>query len=114
MCSSDLVDAAAMRRACDKGFITATDLADGLVRELGLPFREAHHITGALVRLAEQKGCGLAALPLAEMQRVEPRITAQLRLSLTVEAAVEGRRSHGGTAPANVCSAAARARERLL
>jgi argininosuccinate lyase len=108
------VDARAMRRACDRGFITATDLADGLVRDLGLPFREAHHITGVLVRLAEQKGCGLSDLPLADMQRVEPRITAQLRSSLTVEAAVEGRRSPGGTAPVNVHRAAARARERLL
>src|SRR5262249_5525103 len=70
------VDKGAMRRACDQGFITATDLADGLVRELGLPFRDAHHVTGALVQLAETKGCGLADLPLAEMQAVEPRITA--------------------------------------
>jgi argininosuccinate lyase len=108
------VDAAAMRRACDRGFITATDLADGLVRDLGLPFREAHHITGVLVRLAEQKGCGLAELPLSEMRRIEPRITAELRLGLTVEAAVEGRSSPGGTASANVRLAATRARERLL
>jgi argininosuccinate lyase len=108
------VDSAAMRRACDRGFITATDLADGLVRSLGLPFREAHHITGALVRMAEQKGCGLADLPLGEMQRLEPRITSELRASLTVEAAVEGRRSPGGTAPANVRRAVACARERLL
>jgi Argininosuccinate lyase len=70
-------DTGAMRQACDRGFITATDLADGLVRDLGLAFREAHHITGTLVRLAEQKGCGLAELPLAEMQRIEPRITAE-------------------------------------
>jgi argininosuccinate lyase len=107
-------DGAAMRRACDKGFITATDLADGLVRHLGLPFRDAHHITGTLVRLAEEKGCGLADLPLAEMQAIEPRITADLRAGLTVEAAVEGRTSFGGTAPANVRRAAAAARERLL
>ena len=108
------VDKGAMRRACDRGFITATDLADGLVRELGLPFRDAHHVTGALVQLAETKGCGLAELPLAEMQAVEPRITASLRASLGVEAAVEGRTSHGGTAPANVRCAAAAARERFL
>jgi argininosuccinate lyase len=109
-----MADGAAMRRACDKGFITATDLADGLVRHLGLPFRDAHHITGTLVRLAEEKGCGLADLPLAEMQAVEPRITADLRAGLTVEAAVEGRTSFGGTAPANVRRAAVAARERLL
>jgi len=106
-------DTDAMRQACDRGFITATDLADGLVRDLGLAFREAHHITGTLVRLAEQKGCGLAELPLAEMQRIEPRITAELRAGLTVEAAVEGRTSRGGTAPANVRRAVAAARARL-
>jgi argininosuccinate lyase len=108
------VDAGAMRRACDRGFITATDLADGLVRKLGLPFREAHHVTGSLVRLAEQRGCGLAELPLAEMRRVEPRITEDLRASLSVEAAVEARTSFGGTAPGNVRRAAAVARERFL
>jgi len=108
------VDAQAMRRACDRGFITATDLADGLVRELGLPFREAHHITGTLVRLAEQRGVGLADLPLGEMQRVEPRITEPVRAGLSVEAAVAARKSHGGTAPENVRLAAAEARERLL
>jgi argininosuccinate lyase len=108
------VDAGAMRRACDKGFITATDLADSLVRHLGLPFREAHHITGSLVRSAEQKGCSLADLPLAEMQRIEPRINEEIRRTLSVEAAVEGRTSFGGTAPANVRRAALAARERFL
>jgi len=106
-------DAAAMRRACDRGFITATDLADGLVRHLGLPFREAHHITGTLVRLAEQKRAGLADLSLEEMRRIEPRITAEIRAGLTVEAAVESRTSPGGTAPANVRRAVAAARQRL-
>jgi argininosuccinate lyase len=106
-------DAAAMRRACDKGFITATDLADGLVRELGLPFREAHHITGTLVRLAEQKGCGLAELTLAEMQRIEPRITAMIKDGLSVERAVAARTSPGGTAPDNVRGAVAAVRARL-
>jgi argininosuccinate lyase len=108
------VDAGAMRRACDKGFITATDLADSLVRHLDLPFREAHHITGSLVRLAEQKGYSLAELPLAEMQRVEPRISQEIRRALSVEAAVESRTSFGGSAPANVRSAVAAARERFL
>jgi argininosuccinate lyase len=108
------VDAEAMRRACDRGHITATDLADLLVQRLGLPFREAHHITGSLVRLAEQKGCGLAELPLGDMQRIEPRIDEEIRRQLTVEAAVEGRTSHGGTAPASVRRAAAAARERFL
>ena len=108
------VDAGAMRRACDKGFITATDLADSLVRHLDLPFREAHHITGSLVRLAEQKGYSLAELSLAEMQRVEPRISQEIRRALSVEAAVESRTSFGGSAPANVRSAVAAARERFL
>ena len=108
------VDAVAMRRACDKGFITATDLADNLVRHLDLPFREAHHITGSLVRLAEQKGCSLADLPLADMKRIEPRIDEKIRRALGVEATVEGRTSFGGTAPANVRRAALAARERFL
>ena len=108
------VDAAAMRRACDKGFITATDLADSLVRHLDLPFREAHHITGSLVLLAEQKGCSLSDLALADMQAVESRIDETIRRALRVEAAVESRTSFGGTAPANVRRAALAARERFL
>jgi argininosuccinate lyase len=108
------VNAEAMRAACEGSFITATDLADNLVRRLDLPFREAHHIAGSLVRLAEQKGCGLAELPLAEMQRVEPRIDETIRGALNVEAAVASRTSHGGTAPDNVRRAAAAARERFL
>jgi argininosuccinate lyase len=107
------VDEAAMRRAASSGFATATDLADWLVRTLDLPFREAHHVTGALVRLAEQKGCGLDALPLAEMQSVEPRITAAVFGVLSVEKSVASRTSFGGTAPDNVRRAAAAAREKL-
>ena len=64
-----------MRRVAASGYSTATDLADWLTRALGLPFREAHRVTGALVKRAEALGCALADLPLAEMQRVEPRIT---------------------------------------
>jgi argininosuccinate lyase len=108
------VNAEAMRAACEHGFITATDLADNLVRRLDLPFREAHHIAGSLVRLAEQKGCGLAELPLADMQRIEPRIDETIRGALSVEAAVASRTSYGGTAPDNVRRAAAAARERFL
>ncbi|HUC66220.1 MAG TPA: argininosuccinate lyase [Stellaceae bacterium] len=108
------VDAGAMRQACERGYITATDLADALVRRLGLPFREAHRVTGNLVRLAERKGCGLAELPLAAMRSVEPRIGEEIRQALSVEAAVAGRRSYGGTAPDNVRKAAAAARERFL
>ena len=108
------VNAEAMRAACDRSFITATDLADNLVRRLDLPFREAHHIAGSLVRLAEEKGCSLAELPLADMQRLEPRIDETIRGALGVEAAVASRTSHGGTAPDNVRRAAASARERFL
>jgi argininosuccinate lyase len=107
------VNEAAMRRAASAGFATATDLADWLVRSLGLPFREAHHVTGTLVRLAEQKGCGLAELPLAALQSVEPRISADVFNVLTVDNSVASRTSFGGTAPENVRRAAAAAREKL-
>jgi argininosuccinate lyase len=101
-----------MRRAASAGYSTATDLADWLVRALGLPFREAHHVTGAIVRRAEQQGVSLADLPLAEMQAVEPRITEAVRSVLTVEQSVASRKSFGGTAPENVRKAVAAARER--
>jgi argininosuccinate lyase len=111
----DLVpDPAAMRRVAASGFSTATDLADWLVRVLGLPFREAHHVTGALVARAEAQGVDLAALPLAEMQQLEPRITAAVFEVLTVEKSVASRVSFGGTAPANVAAAARDARKRFL
>jgi argininosuccinate lyase len=84
------------------GFSTATDLADWLVRALGMPFREAHHVTGALVALADGKGVDLADLELAEMTSVEPRITDEVFSVLTVEASVASRTSFGGTAPDNV------------
>jgi argininosuccinate lyase len=95
-------DAQAMRDAAALGFSTATDLADWLVRALGLPFREAHHVTGALVAAAEKKGCDLADLGLAEMQAVEPRITEEVFSVLSVESSVGSRTSYGGTAPDNV------------
>jgi argininosuccinate lyase len=101
-------DTARMRAFAGAGFATATDLADWLVRVLKLPFREAHHITGTLVARAEAKGVDLAGLPLADMQSVEPRITADVFSVLTVEASVASRTSHGGTAPANVAAQAAR------
>ena len=91
-----------MRTAAASGFSTATDLADWLVRTLKIPFREAHHVTGSLVVAAESKGCDLPQLPLADMQRIEPRITRDVYKVLTVEASVASRVSFGGTAPANV------------
>ncbi len=104
----------AMRRAAAAGFPTATDLADWLVRRLGLPFRKAHHITGRIVRLAEDQGSGLAELELAAMQSVEPGITDEVFEVLEVERSVASRTSTGGTAPEKVRQAAARAREIYL
>jgi argininosuccinate lyase len=105
---------ARMREACERGFLTATDLADWLVKNLGLPFRDAHHVTGTLVKHAEGQGRGLSDLSLAEMQAVEPRITQDVYPVLKVENSVAGRRSEGGTAPDNVREAAKAARERFL
>jgi len=98
--------------AAGAGFSTATDIADWLVRELGTPFRDAHHVTGAIVKLAEEKGVGLEDLSLADLQSVEPRITADLRLD-PVGSAI-GRTSFGGAAPKRVRAACAEARRRFL
>ena len=91
-----------LAQAAASGFSTATDLADWLVRELGLPFREAHHVTGTLVAKAEAKGCDLPDLSLAEMQAVHPGIRADVFDVLGVENSVRSRRSYGGTAPDQV------------
>ncbi|OAP43491.1 argininosuccinate lyase [Sinorhizobium glycinis] len=91
-----------MKAAAGSGYSTATDLADWLVREAGLPFRDAHHVTGRAVALAEQKGCDLANLSLAELQAINPAITDKVFDVLTVEASVASRTSFGGTAPAEV------------
>ena len=99
---------AEMRAAADAGFATATDLADWLVRVLGLPFRQAHHVTGALVAKAEARNVGLHELALAEMQEVEPRITDDVYSVLTVDSSVRSRKSLGGTAPDNVLAEAER------
>jgi len=105
----DLVpNAESMRAAAAGGFSTATDLADWLVRTLNIPFREAHHITGSLVALAEQRGCDLPDLTLADMQKLEPRISKDVYNVLTVEASVASRSSFGGTAPVNVAREARR------
>ncbi|RJT22693.1 argininosuccinate lyase [Chakrabartia godavariana] len=91
-----------MRALAESGFATATDLADWLVREAGLPFREAHHVTGRAVKLAEEQGVALAALPLADLQAINPAINDSVYSVLTVDASVASRMSHGGTAPAQV------------
>ncbi|UCH76159.1 MAG: argininosuccinate lyase [Rhodospirillales bacterium] len=107
-------DRGAMRAALEPGYPTATDLADWLVRVLGLPFREAHHVTGRLVALAEAKGQQLAELALDDMKSVEPRVTEDVFAVLSPEKSVQSRASLGGTAPGNVRKAAAAARKRLL
>ena len=91
-----------MKAAAGSGYSTATDLADWLVREAGLPFRDAHHVTGKAVALAEDKGCGLADLPLADLQKINAAITKDVFSVLSVEASVASRTSFGGTAPQNV------------
>ncbi|MEE3094444.1 MAG: argininosuccinate lyase, partial [Pseudomonadota bacterium] len=104
----------AMRAALDAGFPTATDLADWLVRELGLPFRDAHHATGRIVSMAEEQNCLLEELSLEAMQSVESGITDSIYSVLSVDASAKSRTSFGGTAPENVRAAAAQARERFL
>ncbi|MEO1798041.1 MAG: argininosuccinate lyase, partial [Pseudomonadota bacterium] len=103
----------ALRRAAASGFSTATDLADWLVRVLGMPFREAHHVTGTLVAKAEEKGVDLPELSLAEMQAVHGAITEDVYTVLTVEASVASRTSYGGTAPDQVRAQIARWKDRL-
>ena len=103
----------ALERAAASGFSTATDLADWLVRELGLPFREAHHVTGALVKMAEDRGCDLPDLSLADMQTVQSNITAGVFDVLGVHNSVASRQSYGGTAPDQVRLQIARWKERL-
>jgi argininosuccinate lyase len=92
----------AMRRAAEAGYPTATDLADWVVRTLGKPFRDAHHIAGAIVKEAEIRGVALDKLPLADMQKVEPGITKDVYAVLSLEASVHSRLSFGGTAPERV------------
>ena len=99
--------------AAASGFSTATDLADWLVRTLGLPFRDAHHVTGSLVKMAEDKGCDLPDLSLAEMQTVHAGITGDVFTVLGVDNSVRSRQSYGGTAPDQVRAQIARWKERL-
>jgi argininosuccinate lyase len=106
-------DRARLRDAAAHGFSTATDLADWLVRALGLPFRRAHHITGEIVKRAETRGCTLAELPLAELQAVEPAITPAVYEVLGIDSSAASRTSFGGTAPERVREAAAAARRRF-
>jgi argininosuccinate lyase len=106
-------DVSAMRAAAGAGYSTATDLADWLVREAGLPFREAHHVTGRIVAAAAERGVGLHELPLDVMQAAHPAITEAVYGVLSVEASVASRTSEGGTAPENVRREARKWIERL-
>ncbi|GGN59697.1 argininosuccinate lyase [Novosphingobium indicum] len=102
-----------MRGAAELGFATATDLADWLVREGDIPFREAHHITGSAVKLAETRGVALDQLPLEDLKQIDSRIDERVFKALSVEASVAARKSHGGTAPDQVRERVAEARAAL-
>jgi argininosuccinate lyase len=106
-------DTAKMKKAAGEGYATATDLADWLVRTLKIPFRDAHHVTGRVVALAEGKGVPLHRLTLADMQGIEPKITDDVFNVLSVTNSVKSRVSYGGTAPKNVRSQAKRWLKRL-
>ena len=102
-----------LKAAAGAGYATATDLADWLVREAGVAFRDAHHVTGRIVAAAEQSGLALEALPLADMQEIHPAITAEIFNVLSVEASTQSRTSFGGTAPDNVRAQARQWLDRL-
>jgi argininosuccinate lyase len=102
-----------MRAAAAQGYSTATDLADWLVREADVPFREAHHITGRAVKAAEDQGCDLADLALETLRAIDERINEDVYAVLSVDASVRSRSSYGGTAPDRVREQIARAKEEL-
>ncbi|MCC6924520.1 argininosuccinate lyase [Novosphingobium sp.] len=102
-----------MRAAAELGYATATDLADWLVRQANIPFREAHHITGAAVKLAEANGLALDQLTIAQLQAIDPRIDERVFAALSVDASVASRASYGGTAPEQVRARVAEARTAL-
>ncbi|MEE4152541.1 MAG: argininosuccinate lyase [Erythrobacter sp.] len=106
-------DTARMRQAAELGYATATDLADWLVRAADVPFREAHHITGAAVKAAETRGIALDALSLEDLQAIDQRITSEVFKALSVDASVASRASYGGTAPVEVRRQVAAARRAL-
>ncbi|MBY6014331.1 argininosuccinate lyase [Qipengyuania gaetbuli] len=106
-------DTARMRKAAEAGHATATDLADWLVRQADIPFREAHHITGAAVKLADQKGVALDGLTIADLKAIDERIDERVFDALSVDASVAARASYGGTAPVRVREQVEEARRRL-
>jgi argininosuccinate lyase len=97
-----------MRQAASAGFSTATDVADWLVRQANIPFRDAHEITGHVVKLAEEKGIPLDGLTIDDFKLIDHRIDSRIHKVLSVESSVRARRSYGGTAPENVLAQAAR------
>lgn len=102
-----------MRALAEAGHATATDLADWLVRAADVPFREAHHIVGSAVKLADERGLVLADMPLADLQSIDARIDERVFDVLTIEASVASRSSHGGTAPGQVRARIAEAKAAL-
>jgi argininosuccinate lyase len=106
-------DTARMRKAAEAGHATATDLADWLVRQADIPFREAHHITGAAVKLADEKGVALDQLALDDLKAIDQRIDQEVFQALSVDASVAARASYGGTAPVRVREQVAAAKQRL-
>ncbi|MBI1403531.1 MAG: argininosuccinate lyase [Porphyrobacter sp.] len=113
MIAGSSFDTARMRAAAELGYATATDLADWLVRVADIPFREAHHITGSAVKLAESRGTALDQLPLADLKAIDERIDERVYAALSVDASVAARRSYGGTAPTQVGLQVERARAAL-
>lgn len=113
MVSQMTVHVKAMKKAAGAGFSTATDLADWLVREAGIPFRDAHHVTGAAVAMAEQKKCGIEKLTLEDLQSLNSAITEDVFSVLTVDKSVRSRTSFGGTAPTEVRKQIKAARRRI-
>ncbi len=113
MIAQSTFDAARMREVAGAGHPTATDLADWLVRSQGVPFREAHHVAGAAVKAADERGCDLADLPLDILQAIDARIDDSVRALLTLDASVAARTSYGGTAPARVRQQVTAARRAL-
>ena len=100
--------------ALQKGFPTATDLADYLVKNLEIPFRDAHHVTGKIVLLAEEKNCTLESLSLEDIQKIIPAANRQILEVLKIQNSVSSRDSYGGTAPKNVLKATKEAKQRYL
>jgi argininosuccinate lyase len=113
MVSTVEFDTARMRAVAATGFSTATDLADWLVRAHGIAFREAHHVTGAAVKLCEARECELEALSIDDLAHIDPRLTGTALPDLSVEGSVASRTSTGGTAPVRVREAVAAARKEL-